>query len=61
MRPDNTAAIITAARHRRELTRSKAIRALRELDAAGTPVTFKTVARAALLTEQDREFQQFNG
>jgi hypothetical protein len=47
MRPDNTAAIITAARHRRELTRSKAIRALRELDAAGTPVTFETVARAA--------------
>lgn len=47
MRPDNTAAIIAAAQRRRELTRAKAIRALRELDHAGTPVTFEAVARAA--------------
>jgi hypothetical protein len=45
MRPDNTAAIITAAHRRRELTRAKAIRALRELDHAGHPVTFEIVAR----------------
>jgi uncharacterized protein DUF6262 len=47
MRPDNTAPIITAARQRHELTRSKAIQALRELDHAGTPITFETVARTA--------------
>jgi hypothetical protein len=47
MRPDNTAPLIAAARQRHELTRSKAIQTLRELDHAGTPVTFDTVARAA--------------
>jgi hypothetical protein len=47
MRPDNTAAIIAAARHRHELTRAKAIQALRELDHAGTPVTFAAVAEKA--------------
>jgi Family of unknown function (DUF6262) len=47
MRPDNTAALIHAARRRHELTRAKAIRALRELDHAGTPVTFQAVGRAA--------------
>ena len=47
MRPDNTAPLIDAARRRRELTRAKAIRALRELDHAGAPVTFQTVARTA--------------
>lgn len=47
MRPDNTAPLIDAARRRHELTRAKAIRALRELDHAGTPVTFQTLGRAA--------------
>jgi hypothetical protein len=47
MRPDNTTAIILAARQRHELTRAKAIRALRELDHDGAPVTFQTVARTA--------------
>lgn len=47
MRPDNTAPIIAAAHRRHELTRAKAIQALRELDHAATPVTFDTVARAA--------------
>jgi Family of unknown function (DUF6262) len=47
MHPDNTAPLITAARKRSELTRSKAIQAIRELDRAGTPVTFEAVARAA--------------
>jgi Family of unknown function (DUF6262) len=46
MRPDTTA-IVTAARRRRELTRAKAIRALHELDHAGTPITFEVVARTA--------------
>ena len=36
-----------AAARRHELTRSKAIQALRELDRAGTPVTFAGVAQAA--------------
>jgi Family of unknown function (DUF6262) len=47
MRPDDTQHLITAAKRRHELTRAKAIRALRELDRAGTPVTFETVARTA--------------
>jgi Family of unknown function (DUF6262) len=47
MRPDNTGPIIAAARRRRELTRAKAIRELRELDHAATPVTFDAVARQA--------------
>jgi len=47
MHPDNAAPLILAARKRRELARAKAVRALRELDRAGTPVTFQTVARAA--------------
>ena len=44
MRPDPLA---EAAARRHELTRSKAIQALRELDRAGTPVTFAGVAQAA--------------
>jgi hypothetical protein len=47
VRADNTGPLIDAARNRRELTRAKAIRALRELDHAGTPVTFAAVAAAA--------------
>ena len=47
MRADNTAHLIAAATRRHELARSKAIRAIRELDAAGTAVTFESVARAA--------------
>jgi hypothetical protein len=47
MRPDHTQHLITAAKRRHELTRAKAIRALRELDRAGTAVTFESVARAA--------------
>jgi hypothetical protein len=47
MRRDNSAPIIAAARRRHELTRSKAIQVLRELDHAGTPVTFQTVAKTA--------------
>ena len=46
MRADNTGPLISTAQRRRELTRAKAIKALRELDHAGTPVTFETVARA---------------
>lgn len=47
MRADNTAHLITAAQRRHELTRAKAIRALRELDQTGGPITFETVARQA--------------
>ena len=36
-----------AAARRHERTRAKAIQALRELDRAGTPVTFAAVAQAA--------------
>jgi Family of unknown function (DUF6262) len=44
MRPDP---LSEAAARRHELTRSRTIQALRELDRAGTPVTFAGVARAA--------------
>jgi Family of unknown function (DUF6262) len=44
VRPDP---LSEAAARRHELTRSKAIQALRELDRAGTPVTFAGVAQAA--------------
>jgi hypothetical protein len=47
MRADNTRHIIAAARQRHELTRAKAIQALRTLDAEGTAVTFEAVAQAA--------------
>ena len=44
MHPDPLA---DAAARRHELTRSRAVQALRELDRAGTPVTFAGVAQAA--------------
>lgn len=47
MRPNNTDSLITAAHRRRELTRAKAIQTIRELDHAGTPVTFQAIARAS--------------
>lgn len=47
MRPNNTTRLADAARRRHELTRAKAIHALRELDNTGTPVTFDAVARHA--------------
>jgi hypothetical protein len=45
--PADHTAIVAAARQRHELTRAKAIRALRELDRTGAAITFQTVARAA--------------
>ena len=44
MRPDP---LSEAAARRHELTRSRAVQALRELDRAGVPVTFARVAQAA--------------
>ena len=44
MRPDP---LSEAAARRHELTRSRAVQALRELDRAGIPVTFAGVAQAA--------------
>ena len=45
--PVRTDPLAEAASRRHELTRSKAIQALRELDRAGTSVTFAGVAQAA--------------
>jgi len=45
--PADPTPIITAARQRHELTRAKAVKALRELDRTGTPITFELVARIA--------------
>lgn len=47
MRADNTAHLITAAKRRHELARSKAIRALRELADVGAAVSFQIVAARA--------------
>ena len=47
MRPDPAAPLAEAAARRHELTRAKAIQALRELDRQGMPVTFAAVASAA--------------
>jgi Family of unknown function (DUF6262) len=47
MRPDNTAPITAAARRRHDQARARATQALRELDRAGTPVTFESAAAAA--------------
>jgi len=47
MHPDPVGPLAQAAARRHELTRSKAIQALRELDRSGQPVTFAAVAQAA--------------
>ena len=47
MRADNSIHVITAAKQRHELTRAKAIKAIRELAQTGEPVDFPTVADRA--------------
>ncbi|GAA4475392.1 DUF6262 family protein [Rhodococcus olei] len=47
MRADNSHHLHDAARRRHELTRSKAIAALREIENQGTAVTFESVSAAA--------------
>lgn len=46
MPADNAARLVAAAQRRHELTRAKAIQALRELEHSGVPVTFEAVAHA---------------
>lgn len=50
MSADNAARLAAAARQRHELTRSKAVRALRELDHAGAAVNLQVVARQARIS-----------
>jgi len=50
MRPDPATPLALAAARRHELTRARAIQALRELDRAGAPVTFAAVAAAARIS-----------
>jgi hypothetical protein len=47
MPADPALRLAEAARRRHEVTRAKAVRALRELDRAGTTITFERVAAAA--------------
>jgi hypothetical protein len=47
MRADNSVHVITAAKQRHELTRAKAIKAIRELADSAEPVTFPPVADRA--------------
>lgn len=59
MRAEHTPPIVAAARRRHELTRAKAIQALRELERTGAPISFAAVAHTAgisrswLYTEPD--------
>jgi Family of unknown function (DUF6262) len=50
MSADAATPLVTAAKQRHELTRAKAIQAIRELDRAGTPVTFTAVAGQAQIS-----------
>ena len=47
MRPDNSARIVLAAKRRSELTRAKAVQAIRQLERTGAVVTFESVATSA--------------
>lgn len=47
MRADNSPHLVTAAQQRAEQTRRRAVAALRRMDAAGTPISFQSVAREA--------------
>jgi len=47
VRADDLTPLAVAVARRHELTRARATQALRELDRAGTPVTFASVAAAA--------------
>ena len=47
MRADNTARIVLAAKQRSELTRAKAVQAIRQFERTGAPVTFETIAHSA--------------
>jgi hypothetical protein len=51
MRADNSRHVVEAARRRGQLTRSKAVQALRAMDAAGEPITFQTVAQRAQVSK----------
>jgi uncharacterized protein DUF6262 len=59
MRADNSIHLTIAAKQRHEHTRAKAIAALHELDQAGSPITFESVAdhaevsRSWLYTQND--------
>jgi hypothetical protein len=48
--PDTAAPLALAAARRHELTRAKAVHALRDLDRSGKPVTFAAVASAARIS-----------
>jgi uncharacterized protein DUF6262 len=47
VRPEPPAPLAAAAARRHELTRSRAVQAIRELDRSGRPVTFASVAATA--------------
>jgi hypothetical protein len=47
MRADNSRHLIKAAQQRAELTRRRAVAALRRMDSTGKPITFESVAREA--------------
>jgi len=50
MCPEAATPLVAAAKRRHELTRARAIQAIRELDRAGTAVTFTAVAGQARIS-----------
>ena len=60
MRADNSCHLAEAAQQRRFQCITRVRTALDDMERDGGPVTIAGVAARAL-TEQDREFQQFNG
>jgi len=55
-----TESLIAARRRDSTRRRQLVLSALDQMAAAGQEISVSAVARAALLTEQDQEFQQFN-
>jgi len=53
--------LIAARRRDSTRRRQRVLSALDQLTTAGQETSVSAVARAALFTEQGREFQQFNG
>jgi hypothetical protein len=56
-----TAAALAARRSNAQAALQRVHDTLARMQREKTPITVAAVSRRALLTEQDREFQQFNG
>ena len=57
----NTTTMLAGRQADSQRRRQRVITALNRAAAAGDEISVSGIARAALFTEQSREFQQFNG